>query len=35
MAKAAEEYDAWVAGRKGKQGIRVYSRAELDKEEQK
>lgn len=35
MAAAAEEYDAWVAGRKGQKGIRVYTRAELDKERDK
>lgn len=35
MMKAQAEYDAWVEGRKGSKGIRVYSRAELDKEQEK
>ena len=31
MLQAAEEYDAWVDGRKGrKQGITIYSRKQED-----
>ena len=33
MAAAAEEYEAWVEGRKVGKGIRVYSRKELDNED--
>lgn len=32
MAAAIEEYEAWVAGRKLNNGIRVYSRKELEKD---
>lgn len=32
MAAAIEEYEAWLTGRKLNNGIRVYSRKELEKD---